>query len=122
MKRLVILTILRMCGEALLLTMVAGIIIGIIGYRNQWDASIQYSNAFFIAGCLLIIAGGSSKMTAGADWESSQTLYAESFRGMSNSERANFIIDASSSYRLVILGLLSGITLIIISALVWKFF
>jgi hypothetical protein len=122
MKRLVILTIIKMCGEALLLTMVAGIIIGIIGYRNQWDASIQYSNAFFIAGCLLIIAGGSSKMTAGTDWESSQTLYAESFRGMSNSERANFIINASSSYRLVILGLLSGITLIIISALVYRIF
>jgi hypothetical protein len=54
-------------------------------------------------------------MTAGADWSASQTLYAESFRGMSNSERANFIINASSSYRLVILGLLSGIILILLS-------
>jgi hypothetical protein len=102
MKRLVILTILKMCGEAILLALIAVIVVMVIGYTNKWDTSLKYSNTFFIA-------GGSSKLTAGADWSASQTLYAESFRGMSNSERANFIINASSSYRLVILGLLSGI-------------
>jgi hypothetical protein len=122
MNRLVMMTIIKLCVEALLLTIAAVIVVGVIGYRNKWDKSITYSNAFFIAGSLMIIAGGSSKMTAGADWASSQTLYAESFRGMSNSDRANFIINVSSSYRLVILGLLSGISLIILSVLVTKIF
>jgi len=41
---------------------------------------------------------------------------------MSPTERANFIVEASSSLRLVILGLLSGISLMLISSLVWGMF
>jgi hypothetical protein len=44
-------------------------------------------------------------------------LNAESFREMSSGERANFIINESSPISLVILGLLSGILLILISAI-----
>ena len=122
MKRLVIMAIIKMCGEAVLLTISAGIVIGIIGYLNKWDTSLEYSNAFFIAGCLVIVAGTASKLGAGQDWISSQRLHAESFRDMSPSEQANSIVNASSSVRLVILGLLSGILLFLISALVTKLF
>ncbi|MFC1879409.1 hypothetical protein ACFLZW_05805 [Chloroflexota bacterium] len=122
MKRLVIMTILKMCGEAVLLTIFAGIVIGILGYLNKWDASIKYSNAFFIAGCLLIIAGTSSRYAAGQDRVSFQSLHTESFRDMNSGERANFMVDASSSLHLVILGLLSGISLIVISAFVTRIF
>ena len=122
MKRLVILTMLKMCGKAVLLTIVVGIIIGVIGYTNKWDTTIAYSNAFFIAGVLMIIAGASSKLGAGQDWHSFQLLYADSFHDMSSSERANLIIDASNSVRLVILGALSGILLIITSVLVMSIF
>ncbi len=41
---------------------------------------------------------------------------------MSPTERANFIVEASSSLRLVIVGLLSGVSLMIISSLVWELF
>ena len=122
MKRLVITAMLKMGGEAVLLTILAGIVIGIIGYLNQWDTSLQYSNAFFIAGCLLIIAGASSRLGAGQERNYFQELYAESFRDMSASEQANFIVNASSSVRLVILGLLSGILLFIISFIMTKQF
>jgi len=105
-----------------LLTIVVGIIIGVIGYTNKWDTTIAYSNAFFIAGVLMIIAGASSKLGAGQDWHSFQLLYADSFHDMSSSERANLIIDASNSVRLVILGALSGILLIITSVLVMSIF
>jgi hypothetical protein len=120
MKRLVILTIIKMIGEAVLFAMVVGIVIAIIGNINKWDNSIAYSNAFFIAGCLLIITGGMSRLLAGQEWTRYQLFSAESFRNMKSGEQANFIINASSSYRLVILGLLSGILLIIISAILTK--
>ena len=122
MNRLVILAIVKMCGKAILLTVIAGILIGVIGYMKKWDTSVAYANAFFIAGCLLIIAGAVSRMAAGQERNAYQSIYMESFRDMSASERANFIIEASSSVSLVILGLLSGVLLIIISAFVTKMF
>jgi hypothetical protein len=122
MKRLVIMAIIKMCGKAILLTVVAGIVIGAIGYMNKWHTSLAYSNAFFIAGCLAIVAGASSRLGAGQEWSNFQSLYAESFRDMSSSERANFIVNASSSVSMLILGLLSGILLILISVFVTKIF
>lgn len=122
MKRLVFISTIKMCGEAVLLTIFVGILIGIIGNVMKWDASLEYSNAFFIAGFLVIIAGMSSRLGAGQEWYFFQRLSAESFRDMSPGERANFILDASSSLRLVILGLLSGILLIIISEFVTYLF
>ena len=122
MKRTVIIAMSKLCGEAVLITVFAGIVIGIIGYLNKWVTSIKYSNAFFIAGALVIIGGLSSRMAASEDYNYFQRLDAESFRGMSPTERANFIVEASSSLRLVIIGLLSGISLILISSLVWELF
>ena len=122
MKRLVIIAILKMCGKAILLTIIAGIIIGVVGYIRKWDTSLAYSNAFFIAGFLVIIAGASSRLGASQEWSNFQLLYAESLRDMSNDERALFIINASSSVGLVILGLLSGMLLILISVFVTKMF
>jgi hypothetical protein len=122
MKRLVIIAIIKMCGKAILLTIIAAIAIGVIGHIRKWDTSLAYSNAFFISGCLTIIAGASSRLGAGQEWSRFRLLYAESFRDMSNGERANFIIGASSSVSLVILGLLSGVLLILISVFVTKLF
>ena len=117
MKRLVIQAIIKMCAKAIALTTMIGVVIGIIGYINKWNSTISYSNAFFVAGCLLIIAGASSRYAAGQGWHNFQSLNAESFRGMSSSEQANFIINTSSSISTVVLGLLSGILLILISAI-----
>ena len=121
MKRLVMMAIIKLCGKAILITMMVGIGIGVIGYRNQWD-SLAYSNAFFIAGGLIIVAGAFSRLAAGQEWGVFQSLPAESFRGMSSGERAKFIINASSSINLVILSILSGFLLIIISAFMTKMF
>jgi hypothetical protein len=117
MNRLVIKAIIKICAKAILLTAIIGVVIGMIGYINEWNSSIVYSNAFFLTGLLVIIAGASSRLGAGKDWNSFQMLSAESFREMSPGERANFIIDASSSLSLFILGLLTGILLILISVL-----
>jgi hypothetical protein len=122
MKRLVIKAIIKMCTKSILLAIIIGVVIGMIGYINKWNSSIAYSNAFFLAGCLVIVAGTSSRLAAGQEWNNFQLLFAESFRDMSSSERANFIINSSSPVRMVILGLLSGILLIIISVFVTKMF
>jgi hypothetical protein len=116
MKRLLLQAILKICGEAILLATMTGVVIGMIGYINRWNALIKYSNAFFLAGCLVIIAGTSSRFAAGQEWGSFQ-IYSESFRDMSRSERANYIVNASSSVRLAVVGLLSGVLLILISAI-----
>ena len=120
MKRLVIMIILKMCGEVLLFTIVPGIVIRIIGNINKWNSPLPYSNAFFIAGCLMIAAGAFSRLSAGGEWKVFQQFSAESFRGMSSSEQRNFIINISGSVRLVVLGLLSGILLILISIFLAK--
>ena len=122
MKRPVVMAVIKMCGEALLLSILAGIVIGIIGNLNHWDTALEYSDAFFIAGSLLIIAGASSRLAAGQDLERFRGLYADSFRNMSPGERADFIVNASSSVRLVVIGLLSGVLLILISELVAKLY
>ncbi len=57
--------IIKMCAKSIALTTIIGVVIGIIGYINKWNSSIAYSNAFFVAGCLLIIAGTSSRYAAG---------------------------------------------------------
>jgi len=117
MKRLVIKAIIKMCAKSIALTTIIGFVIGIIGYINKWNSSIAYSNAFFVAGCLLIIAGTSSRYAAGQEWNNFQLFNADSFHEMSSSERAIFIINESSPIGLVIFGVLSGMSLILISAI-----
>jgi len=116
MKRLVILEFVKMCVESIALAALVGVIIGVIGYLKEWNSLIAYSNGFFLAGCLLILAGTSTRVAAGQEIGRFRLLDAESFRGMSSGDRVDFIITASSSYRLVILGLLSGLLCILISA------
>ncbi len=122
MKRLVIMAIIKMCGKAILLTIIAGIAIGIIGNMSKWNTSLVYSNAFFIAGALAMGAGAMSRLSAGQDRNSYQLAHAESFRDMSASEQANWIVKVSSSASQVILFLLTGILLILISLFIPKMF
>ena len=117
MKQFLIQAIIKMGAKSIALTTVISIVIGMIGHINRWNSSIAYSNAFFLAGSLLIIAGTASKFTAGQEWNTFQVLSADSFRGMSSGERAQFIIDVSSSLSALILGVLSGLSLILISAI-----
>lgn len=122
MKRLVVLAIIEMCVKAILLTLMVGAVIGIIGYMNKWNTSLAYSNAFFIAGCLVIGAGGLSRLSAGQERNLFQSIYSESFRTMSPGERADFIVNSSSPVSMVILSFLSGILLMLISVFVMKMF
>ncbi|HTX78759.1 MAG TPA: hypothetical protein VMC62_03785 [Longilinea sp.] len=120
MKRPVVTALIKMCAESILVAVVIGIVVGLIGYLNKWGTSLEYANAFFIAGCLVFVAGASSRLGAGRELDSFQRIHAKSFHNMSSGERVSFIVDASSSFHLVILGLLSGGLLILASVLVTK--
>jgi hypothetical protein len=120
MKRSDIVALGKMGGEAVLITIFVGILIGVIGYWKEWETSATYSNAFFIAGCLMFIGGAYSRRAAGEEWGIFQMINAESLGKMSPGERLKYIVTISSSFRLVILGGLSGILLFIISLLVWN--
>lgn len=117
MERSVIKAVIKVCTESILLTAGIGAGIGIIGYLHEWNSSTAYSDAFFLSGCMVIVAGGLSRLGAGQEWSIFQLFSAESYRDMSNSERANLIISASSPVRLVLLGALTGILLLLISAI-----
>ena len=122
MNRLLITTIIKFCGEAVLIAIVAGFGIGIFGYLKKWDSSLAYGNAFFIAGALIIIAGAASRMGASQERNMYQMFHIDTFRNMSASEQANYVIELSSSVHLAILGILSGILLILASWFVTKIF
>ena len=49
--------ILRILAFVILLSLIAGIVIAVIGYLLGWETSIQYSDGFFWAGLILISFG-----------------------------------------------------------------
>jgi hypothetical protein len=116
MKQQLIKAIVKMFTKAFALTAIIAAVIGVLGYVKQWDSSLKYSNAFFVAGCLMIIAGASSRYAASQSWERFQLISTESLQQMSSSERVRYIIETSSPVSTVILGVLTGILLISISA------
>lgn len=105
----------RIGCEAAGVCLLAAIGVGVMGYLRQWNTAIEYSNAFFIAGSLVVIAGASSRVAAGASWDIHQRFHAKSLQGQSLGEQINSIVSASSPWRLVILGFVSGLTLMAIS-------
>jgi hypothetical protein len=118
MKGLVFKAVIKILVKSIVFAAMIGVVIGIIGYINKWNSQITYSNAFFLAGALVILAGTASRLGAGQERSNHLLVSAESFREMNSSERANLIIDASTSMSLVILGLLTGVWLILFSAIV----
>jgi sulfite exporter TauE/SafE len=120
MRRLITQAIVKLCAKAALLTAAIGAIIALIGYANRWDSSVAYSNAFFVAGALMIIAGASSRYVAYQLNDRDRTIGAESFRHMSSGERAQFVLDVSSPMNTAIMGVLTGLFLILISAIAAK--
>jgi hypothetical protein len=118
MKGLVFKAVIKILVKSIVFAAMIGVVIGIIGYINKWNSQITYSNAFFLAGALVILAGTASRLGAGQERSNHLLVSAESFREMNSSERANLIIDASTSMSLVILGLLTGVWLILFSAII----
>lgn len=118
MDRQTLASVSRMGREAAGVCVLAAIGVAVMGYIRQWNTAIEYSDAFFIAGSLVIIAGASSRVAAGASWDIHQRFHAESMQGQGLGEQINSVVSASSPWRLVILGFVSGVALMVVSVLV----
>jgi hypothetical protein len=122
MNRFVMTDILRMAGRVAVVTVIAVIIIALLGLINQWDSSTPYSNAFFIAGAIMIAGGVGTKMRAGEDWTSTQEIHPESLSGMTGEQQSRLVLNPSNSTRLAIMGMGSGTLLVLMSLLVLRLF
>ncbi len=40
--------ILKMCGKVIVITAIASLVVGVIGYMAKWDTTLAYSNAFLL--------------------------------------------------------------------------
>ncbi|MFN8443112.1 MAG: hypothetical protein U0175_20225 [Caldilineaceae bacterium] len=117
MKRFIIQEIGKLFAKSALLAAMIGVVVAVLGYLNQWNSLIPYSNAFFVAGCLLIIAGASSRFTAGQETATYRTIHPQSMRDMSFGDQISYIVDSSSPISRVMLGVVSGLLLIVVSAI-----
>jgi hypothetical protein len=120
MKSLIVKAIINLCVKSILLTLAIGSLISLLGFVNHWATSLAYSNAFFLAGCLVIVAGTATKLSAQHDY--SETFRFESFRKTFLNEPANATENSSGSLNLVALGLSTGISLALISILIDRLF
>ena len=113
--------ILKWCVKVIILTTIIGVIVVIIGNRSGWNTSIEYSNAFFIAGVFVIAGGLASRL--GASQDVNQFRLLSSTKGFRDkSKQLDFIANTRGSTNLVVLSLLSGILLILTSVLISKMF
>jgi hypothetical protein len=103
-------------GRIVLITIALGVLAFGIGWVIGWRTSIQYSNAYFVIGAILIGIGTLS-VAGGFMFRGNYRLnYAQSAGILNNSERTNQnVSNASSTYSTLIIFTLSGLILILLS-------
>jgi ABC-type glycerol-3-phosphate transport system permease component len=116
MKRLIIRAAIKIGVKSIVFTTIIGAVIGVIGYIKKWDSPVTYSNAFFLAGCVVLIAALSSRYAAMRS-SHSPSFHTTSYHEMNSQEQEDYISSMSSSLSTVIFGVMSGLLLILISAI-----
>jgi hypothetical protein len=111
-----IFSIIRIFAKITLVTIALGALAFGIGWVIGWRTSLQYSNAFFIIGAILIGIGTLS-VAGGFMLRGNYRLnYAQSAGVLTNSERTDQnVSNVSSTYSTLIIFALSGIIFIIFS-------
>src|SRR5512138_2031704 len=104
MKRTISAVILKLGGEAVLLAIVGALVVGLLGRLGRWDTSLQYADAFFIAGCLLIVAGTASKLARSQDTPAFQWLETSAFHDLNANQQEGYVSDMGHSLRVVVVG------------------
>ncbi len=109
--------------KAILVALVLSILIYILGVLFNWKTSLEYSNAFFIAGAIAIIAGAGSVMGGFQLRGDHRILYPQSAGDMDIEKRSDTLIkDSIHSYQTTILGAICGFVLIAISIIINTYF
>jgi hypothetical protein len=115
--------ILRPVGIALGLALLISLVILMVGFVLKWNTSVQFSNAFFVAGAIAIVIGTFS-VTGGFEQRANFGMtYAESAGQASISERTQrMMADINQRYGVLILMIGTGILLIAISVAISRLF
>jgi hypothetical protein len=108
--------ILRLMGTVLGLALLTSVVILVVGLVFKWNTSVQFSNAFFVAGAIAIVIGTFS-VTGGLEQRGNFAMtYAESAGNASISERAQrMMADINQRYGVLILMIATGLVLIAVS-------
>ncbi len=113
--------ILKWCVKVVVLTVMIGVIIVIIGNRSGWSTSIDYSNAFFVAG-VFVMAGGLASRLGGSHDVNQFRLLSSTKNFRDKSKQQDLVANTRGSTNLVVLSVLSGVLLILTSVLITKMF
>jgi uncharacterized membrane protein len=110
---------LRLFGKVLAATAIIALIILLLGYFLQWNEPVRYSNAFFLAGAIVIVLGVLSITGGFAQRANFQMTYAESAGNANIAERnQRTAADITQRYGSMILLMITGILLIVIAVVI----
>ena len=114
--------ILRLVGKILGATAVISLVIVLVGILLRWNDPVKFSNGFFAAGAVVIIAGLFSVTGGFIQRSTFGVLYAESAGQASSPERAQrMVADMTQRYGSFLQLLITGLLLIGISIAIGQF-
>ncbi len=109
--------------KSLIICGVVSILLVVVGLLLKWKNSIQFSNAFFWAGAILVIFGVLSIFGGYGMRSNFGVIYSQSAGDMNIVERTKqWIADTEQSYSIYILLLFSGVVLMLLSVLIGEIF
>ncbi len=109
--------------KSLIICGVVSILLVVVGLLLKWKNSIQFSNAFFWAGAILVIFGVLSIFGGYGMRSNFGVIYSQSAGDVNIVERTKqWIADTEQSYSIYILLLFSGVVLMLLSVLIGEIF
>ena len=113
----------RSLVKSLIISGIISVILVLVGLLLSWKTAIQFSNAFFWAGAILIVFGVLSIFGGYGMRSNFGVVYSQSSGDMNILERTKqWIADTEQSYSIYILLLISGGILMLLSVLIGEVF
>lgn len=114
--------IVRLAGKVLVTTAVISVVVLLISIFLRWSDPVKFSNGFFVAGAILIVAGVFSVTGGFTQRANFGVLYAESAGQANSAERGQrMAAEITQRYGSFIFLLVTGLLLIAISVAIGKF-
>lgn len=113
----------RSLVKSLIISGIISVMLVVAGLLLSWKTTIQFSNAFFWAGAILIVFGVLSIFGGYGMRSDFGVVYSQSAGDMNILERTKqWITDTEQSYSIYILLLISGGILMLLSVLIGEIF
>jgi hypothetical protein len=112
----------RLAGLILGITLIISVIVLLIGYIYHWNEPVLFSNAFFIAGVIVIIIGGLTVAGGFSQRANFNILYAESAGRADLAKRSRrSMAEVTQRYGVMILLFITGLLLVGIAVAIGRF-